>query len=125
MPRFDSLRRLPLLRGLAVFWLWACSSLTAVANEPPATIDCDLLLRQGLVCEGSLAEPKVGDVALLKGKIVAVGPGRILDNGERSKPLVKKGDTVVYGKYAGTEIEIKNVKHVIIRESELLGVIES
>jgi chaperonin GroES len=38
---------------------------------------------------------------------------------------VKKGDTVVYGKYAGTEIEIKNVKHVILRESELLGVIES
>jgi N-acyl-D-amino-acid deacylase len=73
MPRFDSLRRLPLLRGLAVFCLWACSSLTAVANEPPATIDCDLLLRQGLVCDGSLAEPKVGDVALLKGKIVAVG----------------------------------------------------
>ena len=35
---------------------------------------------------------------------------------------VKKGDTVVYGKYAGTEIEIKNTKHVIMRESELLGV---
>ena len=37
---------------------------------------------------------------------------------------MKKGDTVVYGKYAGTEIEIKNVKHIIVRETELLGLIE-
>jgi chaperonin GroES len=37
---------------------------------------------------------------------------------------VKKGDTVVFGKYAGTEIEIKNVKHLIVRESELLGLID-
>jgi chaperonin GroES len=59
-----------------------------------------------------------------EGKVVAVGPGKLLDNGERAKPAVKKGDTVVYGKYAGTEIEIKKAKHLIMRESELLGVIE-
>ena len=58
----------------------------------------------------------------MQGKVVALGPGKLLDNGERVKPGVKKGDVVVYGKYAGTEIEIKNVKHVIMRESELLGV---
>jgi chaperonin GroES len=61
----------------------------------------------------------------MQGKVVAVGPGKLLENGERSKPLVRKGDTVVYGKYAGTEIEIKSVPHVILRESELLGVLES
>ncbi len=61
----------------------------------------------------------------MQGKVIAVGPGKLMDNGERQKPLVKKGDTVVYGKYAGTEIEIKNVPHVIMRESELLGLIES
>ena len=60
----------------------------------------------------------------MQGKVVAVGPGKLLDNGKRQDPLVKKGDTVVYGKYAGTEIEIKSVPHLIIRESELLGVIE-
>ena len=59
----------------------------------------------------------------MQGKVVALGPGKLLDNGERVKPSVKKGDTVVYGKYAGTEIEIKNVAHVIMRESELLGLI--
>jgi chaperonin GroES len=61
----------------------------------------------------------------MQGKVVATGPGKLLDNGERIQPSVKKGDTVVFGKYAGTEVEIKNVKHMIIRESELLGVIES
>ncbi|MHC4990719.1 MAG: co-chaperone GroES [Planctomycetota bacterium] len=60
----------------------------------------------------------------MQGKVVAVGPGKLLDNGERVKPSVKKGDTVVFGKYAGTEIEIKNDTHLILRESELLGLIE-
>ena len=60
----------------------------------------------------------------IQGRIIAVGPGKMLDNGERVRPSVKKGDTVVFGKYAGSEIEIKNVKHMIMRESELLGIIE-
>ncbi|MGA1266604.1 MAG: co-chaperone GroES [Phycisphaerales bacterium] len=61
----------------------------------------------------------------MQGKVVAVGPGKLLDNGKRQEPLVKKGDTVVFGKYAGTELEIKNVKHLIVRESELLGLVEA
>ena len=60
----------------------------------------------------------------MQGKVVTTGPGKLLDNGERVKPGVKKGDTVVYGKYSGTEVEIKNTTHLIVRESELLGVIE-
>ncbi len=60
----------------------------------------------------------------MQGKVVAVEPGKLLDNGERVVPSVKKGDTVVFGKYAGTEIEIKNTKHMIMRESDLLGLIE-
>ena len=60
----------------------------------------------------------------MQGKVVALGPGKLLDNGERIKPGVKKGDKVVFGKYSGSEVEIKNVKHLIVRESELLGVIE-
>ena len=60
----------------------------------------------------------------IQGRIVSVGPGKLLDSGERVRPSVKKGDTVVFGKYAGSEIEIKNVKHMIMRESELLGIIE-
>lgn len=60
----------------------------------------------------------------VKGKVVAVGPGKRLDNGGRAKPSVKKGDVVVYGKYAGSEVEIKGAEHLILRESELLGIVE-
>ena len=58
------------------------------------------------------------------GKIVAVGPGKILDSGKRGKMSVKKRDEVVYGKYMGNEIEIDSQKYVILRESDLLGVVE-
>lgn len=59
----------------------------------------------------------------IQGKVVACGPGKLMDNGERAKMSVGKGDTVVYSKYAGNEIEIKGVAHLILRETELLGVI--
>ncbi|MCH2139052.1 MAG: co-chaperone GroES [Phycisphaerales bacterium] len=60
----------------------------------------------------------------MQGTVVACGPGKRLDNGERIIPTVTEGDTVVYGKYAGTEVEVKNVTHLIVRESELLGIVE-
>ena len=60
----------------------------------------------------------------MQGTVVAVGPGKLLDNGERIRPAVKKGDTVVFSKYAGTEIEIKSASHLIMRESELLGMMD-
>ena len=59
----------------------------------------------------------------VRGQVVATGPGKRLDNGGRAEMSVKKGDTVVYGKYAGTEVELKGDKLLILRESELLGVI--
>ncbi len=59
----------------------------------------------------------------VRGQVVAMGPGKLLDNGNRAQMSVKKGDTVVYGKYAGTEVELKGDKFLILRESELLGVI--
>ncbi|MBX3317209.1 MAG: co-chaperone GroES [Phycisphaeraceae bacterium] len=59
----------------------------------------------------------------MQGKVVSTGPGKLLENGKRAHLSVKVGDTVVFGKYAGTEVEIKGDKHLIIRENELLGVI--
>ena len=60
----------------------------------------------------------------MTGTVLAVGPGKLDDNGKRTAPTVKKGDTVVYGKYAGTEVELEGEQHVIVRESDLLGVLE-
>jgi len=59
-----------------------------------------------------------------RGQIIAVGPGKLDDKGNRQPLPVKEGDTVYYGKYAGTEVEIEGTKYVILRESDLLGVLE-
>jgi len=67
--------------------------------------------------------PETAKEKPVRGEVIAVGPGKRLDNGKRAEMSVKEGDQVVYGKYAGTEVEIKGVKHLILRESELLGVI--
>jgi len=58
------------------------------------------------------------------GKIVWVGPGKVQDDGKRTPVSVKKGDEVVYGKYMGNEVELDGQKYVIIREGDLLGVLE-
>jgi chaperonin GroES len=56
------------------------------------------------------------------GVVVAVGPGRILDNGNRVAPEVKVGDRVIYSKYGGTEIKVDDTEYLVIRESDLLAV---
>ena len=59
------------------------------------------------------------------GKIVAAGPGKMLDSGERGALGVRVGDTVYYGKYAGTEVKIDGEDYVICRESDILAVAET
>ena len=68
--------------------------------------------------------PETSKEKPVRGEVVSIGPGKRLDNGKRAEMSVKVGDTVVYGKYAGTEVELKKDKHLILRESELLGVIQ-
>ncbi len=58
------------------------------------------------------------------GKIVATGPGKLLDDGKRSKMSVKKNDEVIYAKYIGSEVEIDGEKFVVLRESDVLGIVE-
>ena len=59
----------------------------------------------------------------LEGKVIAVGAGRLDDNGKRVALEVKAGDRVLIGKYIGTEVRIDDVEHVIVREEEILGII--
>ena len=58
------------------------------------------------------------------GKVVALGPGKLLDDGKRAAMSVKKNDEVLYGKYSGSEVEVDGKKLVILRESDVLGIIE-
>ncbi len=58
------------------------------------------------------------------GTVIAVGPGKLLDNGKRSQMSVKVKDEVFYAKYIGNEVEVDGEKFVILRESDVLGIVE-
>jgi len=58
-----------------------------------------------------------------EGLILAVGPGRLMDNGERAPMEVKKGDRVIFAKYAGTEIERDGTKYLILYEKDILAIL--
>ena len=58
-----------------------------------------------------------------EGEVIAVGPGRVLDNGERMTPDVKVGDIVLYAKYAGTEVKVDGEEWLIVRESDVLAIV--
>jgi chaperonin GroES len=90
-------------------------------------------LDDGVIIKQSEAEEKttggiiLPDTAKEKpqiGKVVAIGPGKPLDDNKRSKMSVKKNDRVIYGKYTGNDIEIDREKYVILKESDILGILE-
>lgn len=58
-----------------------------------------------------------------EGKVIAVGSGRVLDNGERVAPEVAVGDRIIFSKYAGTEVKYEGKEYLILRESDILAVI--
>ena len=77
---------------------------------------------QATTTSSGLYLPESSKEKPIHGTVVAVGPGKILDNGTRADMSVSEGDIVVYGKYAGTEVEVNGDEHLILRESELLGI---
>lgn len=58
-----------------------------------------------------------------EGIVIAVGSGRVADNGERIAPEVKVGDKVIFSKYAGTEVKVESKEYLILRESDILAII--
>ena len=59
-----------------------------------------------------------------QGKVVAVGPGKVLEGGTKVELTVKDGDTVLFGKYAGSEVKLDGEEYLIMREDDILGIIE-
>jgi chaperonin GroES len=59
-----------------------------------------------------------------KGKVISVGPGKLDKNGKAMEIGVRTGDTIYYGKYSGTDVEVDGEKFVILRESDILGILE-
>jgi chaperonin GroES len=90
-------------------------------------------LQDRVIVKQSEAEEKTKSGILLpdtakekptKGKVIAVGPGKTDDKGRPMEIGLRVGDTVYYGKYSGTDVEIDGQKLVILRESDVLGVLE-
>jgi len=80
-------------------------------------------LDEGEQMRGGLYIPDTAKEKPQQGEVVAVGPGRLSDQGERLTPDVKDGDTVLYGKYSGTEVTVDGVEYLILRESDILAVL--
>jgi chaperonin GroES len=73
---------------------------------------------------GGIILPDTAQEKPLRGTVLAVGPGKRLDNGQLSPIDVKKGDVVLYGKYAGTEVTVDGKDYVILRADDVLAVLE-
>jgi chaperonin GroES len=73
--------------------------------------------------KGGIIIPDTAKEKPQEGKVVAVGPGKVAENGERIKPEVKKGDRVLYGKYSGTEVTVDGEELLILRESDILATV--
>jgi chaperonin GroES len=74
--------------------------------------------------KGGIIIPDSAKEKPVEGKVIAVGNGKVLENGSVRKLDVKAGDTILFGKYSGTEVKIDGEDHLIIREEDILGVIE-
>jgi chaperonin GroES len=73
--------------------------------------------------KGGIIIPDAAKEKPQEGKVIAVGDGKVLDNGTKLKLSVKAGDKILFGKYSGTEIKIDGEEHLILREDDVLGII--
>lgn len=73
---------------------------------------------------GGIVIPDTATEKPIQGKVMAVGKGKILENGEVRPMDVKVGDRVLFGKYSGTEVKIAGEEYLVLREEDLMGVIE-
>jgi chaperonin GroES len=73
---------------------------------------------------GGIIIPDTAKEKPQEARVIAAGPGRYLESGEIRKPAVKEGDRVLFGKYAGSEVKIDGVEHIILREDDILAILE-
>lgn len=76
------------------------------------------------ISRGGIIIPDSAKEKPIKGRVVAVGTGRKLENGEIRELTVREGDTILFSKYGGTDIKIDGEDHLIMREDDILGVID-
>jgi len=74
---------------------------------------------------GGIVLPDSATEKPIRGEVLAVGPGKILDSGDKRPLDISVGDTVLFGKYSGTEIKIDDEELLVMREEDIMGVIEA
>ncbi len=74
--------------------------------------------------KGGIVLPDTAKEKPIEGTVIATGPGRITEDGKHIEMNVKPGDKVLYAKYAGTEVKIGDSEYLIMRESDILGIVE-
>ena len=74
--------------------------------------------------KGGIIIPDTAKEKPQEGKVVSAGPGKMGDDGKRTPLNVKKGDKILFSKYAGTEIKLDGVEHIFMKEDDILGVLE-
>ena len=83
-----------------------------------------LRIEQEAKTSGGIIIPDTAKEKPQEGKVVGVGPGKVDDNGKRIPLEVKANDRVLFGKYSGTEIKIDGVEHLIMREDDILAIVQ-
>jgi len=81
-------------------------------------------LSRGTVTKSGIVLPDTAKEKPQEGEVLAVGPGKVLDNGKRTTLEVSVGQKVLFAKYAGTEIKINDEEYLILRESDVMGIVE-
>jgi chaperonin GroES len=81
-------------------------------------------LEEDKTTPGGIVIPDSATEKPIQGEIIAVGNGKLLDNGEVRALEVKKGDKVLFGKYSGTEVKIGGDEYLVLREDDIMGVLE-
>ena len=81
-------------------------------------------LARETVTKSGLVLPDTAKEKPQESEVLAVGPGKVLDNGKRTTLEVKVGERVVFARYAGTEIKIDGEEYLILRESDVMGIVE-
>lgn len=74
--------------------------------------------------KGGIVIPDTATEKPIKGEVIAVGNGKVLENGQTRPLAVKKGDKVLFGKYSGTEVKFDGMEYIVMREDDIMGIIQ-
>ncbi|MCU0597153.1 MAG: co-chaperone GroES [Desulfobacterota bacterium] len=74
--------------------------------------------------KGGIIIPDTAKEKPVEGKVIAVGSGKVLENGKKAPLQVKEGDRILFGKYSGTEVKIDGEEHLIMREDDIIAIVE-